>query len=883
MDKRKTKVYTYTRVSTAMQIDGYSLDAQKSRMKAFAEYNDYEIVREYEDAGKSGKSIEGRVQFSQMMDDIKEGKDGVSYVLVFKLSRFGRNAADVLSTLQIMQDFGVNLICVEDGIDSSKDAGKLMISVLSAVAEIERENIRVQTMEGRIQKAREGKWNGGFAPYGYQLVDGKLEINEEEAVAIRVIFDQYVNTNIGSNGIAKYLENHGIRKIQRQNGKNPLFDAHLVRLILRNPVYCGKIAYGRRRTEKVHGTRNDYHLVEQENYLLVDGLHEAIVSEEIWQAAQVKLLAQAKKYEHVNKGKDTRTHLLSGIVKCPVCGAGMYGNKCIKHKKDGTKYKDFYYYGCKHRTMTRGHKCDYRKQINEELLDDAVAEIIVALVSKPKFATMMQEKINMKVDTSTIDQEVANHEKQLRQYYSTKSKLMEEIDSLDPDDRHYIKRKADLDDRLYRMYDKIEEEENLLVEARAKKQAIEAEKLTADNIYKVLIYFEKLYGVMNDVERRRFIEALISEIQIFPERQPNGQWLKSIKFKLPIIGENMELSLDNDKHVEARHVEKGYGDRILIHDFSYIFLKNDRVAFIGANGCGKTTLMKLLTGKEQPDSGEIIVGQTVKIGYYAQEVTHMDPNMRVIDYVREVAEFVPTTEGSVSAAKMLERFLFEGSEQYTEIGRLSGGEKRRLNLLRVLMGAPNVLILDEPTNDLDITTLTVLEDYLDHFEGIVIIVSHDRYFLDRTVSRIFAFEEGGHLQQYEGNYSDYALRKSMETQEFDSITEAGNGGRKETSGERGESARATWKKPARKLKFTYQEQKDYDTIEQEMADLEDLVCRLDEDILKAATDFVRLNELSKQKEEASAKLEEKMERWMYLEEKAARIEAGELEENTENE
>ena len=335
--------------------------------------------------------------------------------------------------------------------------------------------------------------------------------------------------------------------------------------------------------------------------------------------------------------------------------------------------------------------------------------------------------------------------------------------------------------------------------------------------------------------------------------------------------------------LEARHVEKGYGDRILIHDFSYIFLKNDRVAFIGANGCGKTTLMKLLTGKEQPDSGEIIVGQTVKIGYYAQEVTHMDPNMRVIDYVREVAEFVPTTEGSVSAAKMLERFLFEGSEQYTEIGRLSGGEKRRLNLLRVLMGAPNVLILDEPTNDLDITTLTVLEDYLDHFEGIVIIVSHDRYFLDRTVSRIFAFEEGGHLQQYEGNYSDYALRKSMEAQEFDSIAEVGNGGRKETSGEKSESARATWKKPARKLKFTYQEQKDYDTIEQEMADLEDLVCRLDEDILKAATDFVLLNELSKQKEEASAKLEEKMERWMYLEEKAARIEAGELEENTENE
>ena len=551
MNKEKIKVYTYKRVSTAMQIDGYSLDAQRSRMKAYADFNDYEIVGEYEDAGKSGKSIEGRMQFRQMMEDVKSGKDNISYVLVFKLSRFGRNAADVLSTLQVMQDFGVNLICVEDGIDSSKDAGKLMISVLSAVAEIERENIRVQTMEGRIQKAREGKWNGGFAPYGYQLVNGKLEINEEEAVAIRTIYDQYVNTDIGSNGISKYLENHGIRKIQRQNGKNPLFDAHLVRLILKNPVYCGKIAYGRRKTEKVHGTRNEYHLVEQDNFLLVDGLHEAIIPEDVWNAAQAKLIAQAKKYEHVNKGKNERTHLLSGIVKCPICGAGMYGNKSIKYKKDGTKYKDFFYYGCKHRGMQRGHKCDYRKQIREELLDAAVAEVIVKLVSNPHFAAMMQEKINMKVDTTAIDQEITNYEKQLRQDYAIKSKLIEEIDNLNPDDRHYIRRKADLDDRLYRMYDKIEELESQLMDARAKKTSIEAEKITGDNIYKVLIYFDKLYFAMNDVERRQLIEALIAEIQIYEERKPNGQWLKSIRFKLPIIENDLSIGLDNGEHVEA--------------------------------------------------------------------------------------------------------------------------------------------------------------------------------------------------------------------------------------------------------------------------------------------------------------------------------------------
>ena len=551
MLQEKTKVYIYTRVSTAMQIDGYSLDAQKARMKAYADFNDYQIVGEYEDAGKSGKSIEGRASFCRMMEDIKSGKDGVAYVLVFKLSRFGRNAADVLSTLQVMQDFGVNLICVEDGIDSSKDAGKLMISVLSAVAEIERENIRVQTMEGRIQKAREGRWNGGFAPYGYRLVDGVLQINEDEAPAIRTIFEQYVNTDTGANGLSKYLETHGFQKLARQNGTSPLFSATLIRAILKNPVYCGKIAFGRRKLEKIHGTRNEYHQVPQENYLLVDGLHKGIVSEELWNAAQVKLLAQSKRYEPVNRSKTEQAHLLSALVKCPICGAGMYSNKCTKYKKDGTAYKSFSYYSCKHRKMQRGQKCDFTKQIQEEVLDSAVVEVIIKLVSNPKFAAMMQEKINGKVDTTAIEQEIAAAEKQLRQYYSVKSKLMEEIDNLAPDDRHYIMRKSDLDERLYRMYDKIEEAENNLMDARAKKQAIEAAKITGDNIYKVLICFEKLYNVMNSLERKKLMEHLISEIQIYPERQPNGQWLKSIKFRLPIVESDIDLCLDNESHTEC--------------------------------------------------------------------------------------------------------------------------------------------------------------------------------------------------------------------------------------------------------------------------------------------------------------------------------------------
>ena len=549
--KEKVKVYTYTRVSTAMQVDGYSLDAQKSRMKAYAEFNDYEIVGEYEDAGKSGKSIEGRTDFNRMMEDIKTGKDDVSFVLVFKLSRFGRNAADVLSTLQTMQDFGVNLVCVEDGIDSSKDAGKLMISVLSAVAEIERDNIRVQTMEGRIQKAREGRWNGGFAPYGYSLIDGRLEVNEEEAVAIRTIFDQYVNTDMGSTAVAKYLENHGIHKIARQNGKNPLFDAALIRRILNNPVYSGKIAYGRRKAEKVHGTRNEYHQVEQDDYLLVDGLHEALVSDEVWEAAQIKLVLQAKKYKRVNQGKGEKVHLLSGIVKCPICGVGLYGNKSIKHKADGTKYKDFFYYGCKHRQMIHGHKCDFKKQINEELFDAAVAEIISKLVSKPKFASMMQKEINMKVDTSALEEEIAALEKQLRQCYSVKTRLAEDIDMLDPEDKHYSRMKKDMEDRLYKMYDKIDDLESQVIDVKAKKRTIEADKISGDNIYKILIYFDKLYALMDQSEKRQFVETLVDEIQIYEERQPNGQWLKSIKFKLPIIEEDFEMSLDNDSQDES--------------------------------------------------------------------------------------------------------------------------------------------------------------------------------------------------------------------------------------------------------------------------------------------------------------------------------------------
>lgn len=550
--EEKKKVYIYTRVSTAIQVDGYSLEAQKNRMKMFAEFNNYEIVGEYEDAGKSGKSVEGRPEFTQMIEDIKTGKDNISFVLVFKLSRFGRNAADVLSTLQTMQDFGVNLICVEDGIDSSKDSGKLVISVLSAVAEIERENIRVQTMEGRMQKARDGKWNGGFAPYGYDLKDGKLVIAEDEAEAIRIIFDKFVNTSMGYIGVSKYLEKHGYKKKVRQNGKNEFFNPHLIKIILKNPVYMGKIAYGRRRTEKVHGTRNEYHLVNQSDYLMVDGIHEAIVSEDLWTMAQAKLEVTATKYSRPKDCANGKSHLLSSLIKCPQCGASLYHKFNRKKRPDGTFYKDYYYYACSHRLEVDGHRCNFSKQIKAETIESSVVETITRLIKKPQFASFMNKKIQARVDTTEIEKEIQTLEKELRKLLSLKKRIIEDKNSLDPDDKHYSRMKNDLDDSLYQTYDEIDEVESELITARNKKLNIVSDKMKLDNIYQVLIHFDDLYQLMNEDERRDLLAILISEIHIYDERQPNGQWLNEIVFNLPIIDKDrVTISCDNGNHVET--------------------------------------------------------------------------------------------------------------------------------------------------------------------------------------------------------------------------------------------------------------------------------------------------------------------------------------------
>ncbi len=536
MNREGKKCVLYPRVSTEMQVDGYSLEGQKNSLKRFADREEMEIVGIYEDAGKSGKSIEGRPAFKKMLSDIKNGLE-IEYILVYKLSRFGRNAADILNSLEFVQSYGINLICIEEGIDSSQTSGKLLISVLSAVAEIERENIIEQTMNGRREKARQGGWNGGFAPYGYYLKDNQLLIEETEAEAIRIIFEKFGNSDIGLGGVAKYLNLQGIKKIPRQNGKLETWSNHLIRQILDNPVYCGKIAYGRRTREKVKGTKNEYKQVHTDDYILEDGQHEGIVSEELWQKVHAKRKATGIK-QPSKVGKD-RSHLLTGVLKCPLCGTSMYTNKHAWTNKDGT-YKEVYYYICGRNKQERGHHCDYKASLRKTDIEPLIVEAVKELVSDAYFAKEIEKRIGVQTDTSTVDKELANYENKLKEVDLNKARLENEIDNLPADARYRERKIHDMTLRLDALYDMMVELEERIEDAKLRKSSIEMEAITLDNVYKIMQNFGKLYAIMSDEEKKSLITYLIKEIQIYPNGESEMP-LKSIEFNFPIYIDGKEV------------------------------------------------------------------------------------------------------------------------------------------------------------------------------------------------------------------------------------------------------------------------------------------------------------------------------------------------------
>ena len=529
MNRSGKKCVLYPRVSTEMQVDGFSLDGQKNNLRRFADREEMEIINIYEDAGKSGKSIEGRPAFKQMLLDIENGLE-IDYVLVYKLSRFGRNAADILNSLEHIQSFGVNLICIEEGIDSSQTSGKLLISVLSAVAEIERENIIEQTMNGRKEKARQGGWNGGFAPYGYFLKDKQLFIQETEADAVRIIFDKFANTNMGFTKIAKYLNLQGIEKISRANGSLTQWSTHFVRMIIDNPVYCGKIAFGRRAREKVKGTKNEYKQTPQENYILAEGQHEAIISEELWNLAHEKReLTGVKSPSKI--GRD-RAHLLSGILKCPKCGGPMYTNKHAWTNKDGT-YREIYYYVCSKARAERGKSCDYTATLKKTDIEPLVIEAIRELIQNQDFAGEIKSRIGKEIDTSTLNRELRNYESKLREIELNKTRLENEIDSL-PEDTRFRERKIhDMTLRLDGLYDIIVELEEKIEDVLLRRKAVEQDAITLENIYTLLANFDIVFDKITDDEKKSLISSLIKEIEIFPRDEAELP-LKSILFNFPV-------------------------------------------------------------------------------------------------------------------------------------------------------------------------------------------------------------------------------------------------------------------------------------------------------------------------------------------------------------
>lgn len=511
------------------------------------------------------KSITGRPEFQRMLQDVSEERDGVAFILVFKLSRFGRNAADVLNSLQFIQDYGVNLICVEDGIDSSKDSGKLTITVLSAVAEIERENILVQTMEGRKQKAREGKWNGGQAPFGYDLdtKNSTLVVNEEEAEIVRIIYDKFVHTDMGADAICNYLNQRGYTKKKVRGHELNYFARGLIMKILDNPVYTGKIAYGKNVTEKVKGTRDEYRRVKTDDYLLADGLHEAIVDEETWEAAREKRKRTGVKWNKTHSLE--HEHILSGLLKCPVCGAGMAGTVRRRKNKKSGEYKDDFYYRCQHRRkIDEEHFCDFKPSLNQNEINAEVEWFIRGMIADERFHEYIGERLQEKVDVSNLEEERDQLKGQLQQVVGAKNKLLVMLDALDAGDKHYARKFQDMQDRLDNLYDRISDFENEIADVEKKIKAAYGRQISEKQLYQILQKFDILYAEMTDFEKKEFMQLFIDAIELYPEKMDDGRIIRQIDLAFPVYYEGFEgetIRLFNENTVETVVLMTYCGDK----------------------------------------------------------------------------------------------------------------------------------------------------------------------------------------------------------------------------------------------------------------------------------------------------------------------------------
>lgn len=540
----RKKCYIYTRVSTAAQTEGFSLEAQQERLYEYAEYRELEIAGDYCDAGKSGKSIKGRPEFQRMMDDIISQKDNISYVLVFKLSRFGRNAADVLKSMQLLTDYGVDLVSVDDAIDSSTQGGRLTLTILSAVAEIERENITDQFMAGRLQKIRDGKWSGGSVPYGYRSVDRELTIDPYEASIVRKIFDLYMEEDMGATSVAVTLNDEDY--LRKENGgvdQRP-FTYDFIVNVLDNPIYCGKLIFGRRTNKK--GPDGKLLKPDPKHAVIAQGVHETILTEEEWNAVQEKRERLSKnRYELDNP---ERISLLSGLVRCPMCGSGMIHTKNKRiNRNHGGYYKTIHYYACNNSRKSNGMTCSFRHTYNQEKIDSSVFEIIQRLTTLPEYKNAVTANLQNQATVEQLEERLKQERKELRKEELNNRKLGEQLDALDIMADGYEVTYDQILAEIDEGYDKIEEIERKIRSIMRKLESLKQGFKASENIERMLNHFTKLYDHMSCQERREMYRLFIDHIEVLPETRKDGKMLKSISFRFSTeYGEDI-LTPEGDK------------------------------------------------------------------------------------------------------------------------------------------------------------------------------------------------------------------------------------------------------------------------------------------------------------------------------------------------
>ena len=531
--------YIYTRVSTIIQVDGFSLDAQEEEIRAYAKMRNINIVGKYSDEGKSGKNAEHRPAFNQMMKDIRNKKDNVRYVLVFKLSRFARNTSDTAKYLQELASFGVGLLGVKDGIDTSTATGKMIANIMGAVAEMELENIHEQTLAGRQQKARSGLWNGAQAPFGYSIVDKKLVICPEEAEIVKEIFRLYTEEGQTIQYITKKLNDENVQREQRGNTQFSTFPMRTIRSILKNPVYAGKIAYGRRHTVKVEGTNNETKVVKQDDeskIIIVDGVHEAIVSQETFAKAEERLNENVA--HRKTRSDSTTVYPLTGLIKCPDCGKNIFGYTAPpRPRKNGKEgfYPRYISYRCISGRDRNGITCSLaNKYYSGTKLEKEVKEIVSSMVTIPEFVELVTRKIDRETDINSLRKKQSTIEGELSKYNGNLLQTEKRLAELDADDKHYEKKVESLNRILDDLYEKIDDAQDRLDDVNDEIAMVEKSTMTKQSIFEMLEGFSKFYDIMTPEDKKALLQAMISSIEIYRDKRADGHLIKTIHFTFPV-------------------------------------------------------------------------------------------------------------------------------------------------------------------------------------------------------------------------------------------------------------------------------------------------------------------------------------------------------------